>query len=65
MAIVRDTAGEAERLVIERDESTLGRDRTTLHEACQRFGHYGLRWDLLEPKLDPLLWIPDAVAWLG
>ncbi len=62
-AIVRDTLGEAERLVVERDESTLPRDRTTLHAACQRNGFYDLRWDLLAPKLDPLLWVPDAVAW--
>ncbi|MGW6278994.1 hypothetical protein [Kribbella sp. NPDC055071] len=62
-AIVRDTLGEAERRVIERDESTLPRDRSTLHAACQRNGFYRLRWDLLAPKLDPLLWVPDAVAW--
>ena len=22
-----------------------------------------LRWDLLVAKADPLLWVPDAVAW--
>lgn len=61
--IVRDAGDEVERLVIERDESTLIRDRATLHAACQRFGHYDLRWELMVPKLDPLLWVPDAVAW--
>ncbi|GAA1589915.1 hypothetical protein GCM10009804_52630 [Kribbella hippodromi] len=61
-AIVRDTAGDAERLVIERDDSTYDRERGTLHSACQRFGCFDLHWDLLAPKLDPLLWVPDAVA---
>ncbi|GAA1536132.1 hypothetical protein [Kribbella lupini] len=62
-AIVRDVAGTAARLVIERDESTYQRDRRTLHAACYRFNCPELRWDLLAPKLDPLLWVPDAVAW--
>jgi hypothetical protein len=63
-AIVRDIAPIAERLVIERDESTLSQDRRALHEARDRFGCFDtLRWDLLVPKTDPLLWIPDAVVW--
>ncbi|MEV6287215.1 hypothetical protein [Kribbella sp. NPDC051770] len=62
-AIVRDAAGTAERLVVERDESTYQRDRRTLHAACHRYNCPDLRWDLLAPKLDPLLWVPDAVAW--
>jgi len=36
-AIVRDSAGEADRLVIERDDSTYDYDRGTLHAACHRF----------------------------
>lgn len=62
-AIVRDSAGEADRLVIERDDSTYNYDRGTLHAACHRFKCPDLRWDLLAPKLDPLLWVPDGVAW--
>ncbi|WP_432944281.1 hypothetical protein ACQPXM_02485 [Kribbella sp. CA-253562] len=62
-AIVRDSAGTAGRLVVERDESTYQRDRRTLHAACYRYNCPELRWDLLAPKLDPLLWVPDAVAW--
>jgi hypothetical protein len=62
-AIVRDTAGKAERLVIERDESTLDRDRATLHAACRRYEYFDLRWELIIPRQDPLLWVPDAVAW--
>lgn len=31
-----------------------------------RFGCFDLRWELLVPKADPLLWIPDAIplAWV-
>lgn len=61
-AIVRDNAQDAERLVIERDDSTRDKDRATLHAACHRFECFDLRWELLAPKLDPLLWVPDAVA---
>jgi hypothetical protein len=54
----------AERLVIERDESTLESDRRTVNAATHRFGCHGtLRYDLLAPKADPLLWVPDAVVW--
>jgi hypothetical protein len=62
-AIVRDTAGVAERLVIERDESYLESDYEALHAAKHRFSCFDLRWDLLAPKADPLLWVPDSVAW--
>ena len=63
-AIVRDCAGEAERLIIERDESTLDFDRRTLTQACRMAGcHESLFWDLVPPSLEPMLWVPDAVAW--
>jgi hypothetical protein len=62
-AIVRDIAADAERLVVERDEGALDYDRRAMHEACHRYGCIGLRRELLVPKADPLLWIPDAVAW--
>lgn len=63
-AIVRDVAASAERLVIERDDSTYEHDRRCLREAAHRFGcHETLRWDVLAAKADPLLWIPNAVAW--
>jgi hypothetical protein len=63
-AIVRDSAASAERLVVERDDSTYEHDRRCLREAARRFGcHDTLRWDVLVAKADPLLWIPDAVAW--
>jgi len=62
-AIVRDVVGAAERLVIEREESTFDHDRRTLHQAIFRHKCYDLSWALLAPKLDPLLWVADAVAW--
>ncbi|MDX6260176.1 MAG: hypothetical protein QOH84_1864 [Kribbellaceae bacterium] len=63
-AIVRDNAATAERLVVERDESTYDGDGKALNAATHRFGCHGrLRWDLLAAKEDPLLWVPDAVAW--
>jgi len=63
-AIVRDTAGTAERLVVEREESTYEHDRRWLRNATHRFGCQDtLRWDLFVAKADPLLWVPDAVAW--
>lgn len=63
-AIVRDSAESAVRLVVEREESTYEDDRRWLRDAAHRFGCQDtLRWDLLVPKVDPLLWVPDAVAW--
>ncbi|MFD7153425.1 hypothetical protein ACFV9C_02435 [Kribbella sp. NPDC059898] len=63
-AIVQDAAGTAERLVIERDESRLEFDRRTLYRAVRTYGCVDtLQYELLAPHLDPLLWIPDAVAW--
>ena len=62
-AIVRDTAGVAERLVIERDEPNMDNDRRAIQAASSKFGCQELRWDLLVPKADPLLWVPDGVAW--
>jgi hypothetical protein len=63
-AIVRDSASGVERLVVERDDSTYEHDRRCLRDAVRRFGcHESLRWDVLAAKTDPLLWIPDAIAW--
>ena len=63
-AIVRDNASTAHRLVVERDESTYDFDRRTLTAAVRQHEcRDTLRWDLLARKEDPLLWVPDAVAW--
>lgn len=52
------------RLIIERDESLERHDRRVLFEAVRRHGLQDcLEYDLLSPKSEPMLWIPDAVAW--
>ncbi|MGW6281133.1 hypothetical protein [Kribbella sp. NPDC055071] len=63
-AIVEDAAPTTERLVVERDESTLQSDRQTLYRAVRAYGCAdSLQYELLAPHLDPLLWVPDAVVW--
>ena len=63
-AIVRDAAPAAERLVVERDESTADFDRRTLFEAVREFGCAAtLTYAVSPAHSDPLLWVPDAVAW--
>jgi hypothetical protein len=62
-AIVRDSAGTTELLRLERDESIMDHDRQSVHAAIRRFGCYELRFEMLVPKADPLLWVPDAIAW--
>ena len=51
-------------LVLAQDDSTLKSDRRILFEAA---GKYGIRDQLtyhhLRAKQEPMLWIPDAVAW--
>jgi hypothetical protein len=63
-AIVRDAAPATERLVVERDESTLDFDRQILYRAVRTYRCVdSLQYALLAPHLDPLLWVPDAVVW--
>jgi hypothetical protein len=63
-AIVLDAASSTERLVVERDESTLDFDRQILYRAVRTHGCVeSLQYELLAPHLDPLLWVPDAVVW--
>jgi hypothetical protein len=63
-AIVEDAAEVAERLVIERDESRLEFDKQVLYRAVRAHDCVDtLQYELLAPHLDPLLWIPDAIAW--
>lgn len=63
-AIVGDLSTRAERLIIERDTSTLEFDRQVLFQAVRRFGCAAtLQYELLAPHLDPMLWIPDAIVW--
>lgn len=63
--LVRDLAAlDTERLVIERDESTVALDRRTLFEAVGRAGvRDRLRYDHMRAVDVPLLALPDAFAW--
>jgi hypothetical protein len=64
IAVVRDIADSAERLVIERDETTTTFDKQVLFHAAREHGcSDSLQYELLAAHADPLLWIPDAVAW--
>lgn len=63
-AVVRDLArGRAQRLVIERDDSLAKADRRTVYEATQRYNVTDLSYDLLAATDEPMLWVPDTVAW--
>lgn len=63
-ALVHDIAASAERLVIERDESTVTVDKQALFHAARRHEcSDSLQYELLAAHADPMLWIPDAVAW--
>ncbi|QIX48242.1 hypothetical protein [Rhodococcus sp. DMU1] len=64
-ALVDDLAElSVSRLVLEQDDSTVKSDRRTLFDAT---GKHGIRDRLtyhhLRAKQEPMLWIPDAVAW--
>ena len=63
-AVIEGAAASAERVVVERDETTLDFDRRVLYAAARKHGCAAtLQYELLAPHLDPMLWIPDAVAW--
>lgn len=63
--VVADAAGQrAERIVIELDESLEVHDKRTLFHATRLHGAADrLRYDLMPARSEPLLWIPDAIAW--
>jgi hypothetical protein len=55
---------EADRLVVERDENTVGLDRRVLTECARTLGHpRPLAFTHVPASQEPLLWIADAVAW--
>jgi hypothetical protein len=55
-------SGTASRLVIEREEAHDEHDRRLLTE-LMKLKDRPVRWDLLPPTAEPLLWAADAVAW--
>lgn len=51
-------------VVLERDPSTLEKDRRTLFAASRALEDgAGIRYRQLAAHEEPLLWIPDAIAW--
>jgi|SRR5882757_4393508 len=63
--LVRDAAAVgAHRIVIERDDSLIVHDRRALFDTVKATGHESsLRYDHLRAHEEPLLWLPDAIAW--
>jgi hypothetical protein len=63
--IVADLAAmSAHRLVIEQDDSLVRSDQEALYQAVRSSGVEGqLVYEHMSPRLEPLLWIPDALAW--
>jgi hypothetical protein len=54
----------ASRLVIEQDDSVVVHDRRTIKaERARLLAVDSLRFDHLRGVQDPLLWLPDAIAW--
>lgn len=52
-------------MVLELSDGDLAADRRTLFEAVRRqcVSGQSLRYDHLRAPAEPLLWVPDAVAW--
>jgi hypothetical protein len=63
--VIRDLASQqASRLVIEQDDSVFTTDKAVLYQAVRQAGVKDLlRYDHLRPQSEPLLWVPDAIAW--
>ena len=53
----------ASRLVLEQDDSLVRSDRLTLGAALRATPGASLGYEHRRPSGEPLLWIPDAVAW--
>ncbi|MCS3789963.1 hypothetical protein HNP11_004161 [Tsukamurella ocularis] len=63
-AVVRDLAVvQAQRLVIELDDSLAEADRRTLFAATREHGIPGLSYEHVRPTAEPILWVSDAIAW--
>jgi hypothetical protein len=60
-AVVRALPDDTSRLTIESGDAQDARDRSTLSRTGA--SRWGLRYDHRRANEEPLLWIPDAVAW--
>ena len=62
--IVEDLPGRGcTRLTVELDESLGHRDKQVLYNATRDSGREGVTYQLVPAAAEPLLWIPDAIAW--
>lgn len=63
-ALVADLASaQAQMLVLERDDSIIDLDRRLLYRHVHNAGYPELRYEHLRAREEPLLAIPDAIAW--
>lgn len=63
-SLVADLAGRCDRLVLESDESQDARDRRDLVDLTRATGcRHSLRYEHLRAAQEPLLSVPDVVAW--
>ncbi|WP_039824879.1 hypothetical protein [Nocardia testacea] len=54
----------AQRITIEQDDSLVASDRRVLYTAVRKFDVADtLVYEHLQPHMEPLLWVSDAVAW--
>ena len=61
-AVDRLAANSVRRLILEQDDSLVQSDRRVLFRAT-RAAAYDLEYVHARPASEPLLWIPDAIAW--
>ena len=63
-ALIQDLCeAEAERLVLEQDDSLAAADRRIIHAELKARGNTGLEYRHMRRTEEPLLWVGDAVAW--
>lgn len=64
-ALIADAAVQGAReVILEEDDSLITEDQHDLFQQVQKVGCLGrLRYAHMKPRAEPLLWIPDAVAW--
>lgn len=63
-ALIEDVAAKREvRLVLEQDDSLLDWDRRTLYALTRQSGAVDLRYEHRRAAVEPVLAVPDAIAW--
>ncbi|RJT76901.1 hypothetical protein D6T63_15625 [Arthrobacter cheniae] len=63
-ALIQDLCeAEAERFVLEQDDSLAATDRRIIHAELKAHGNTELEYRHMRRTEEPLLWVGDAVAW--